>query len=303
MDSVGAYLDSIGGHRVMTSAEEMKLGTAVQAGLAAQARIEADDYAEDGEYDPITDKLLVSEGRKAKNIFIQNNLKLVVSVARKYPVPTGMEFLDLIQEGNLGLEHAVDKFLPAKGFKFSTYANFWIRQAIGRAIDSKSLLIRVPGDKQAIVRKTLREYNGDDKTLAPGVAELMQFTNVVSLSWTSESVGPDAREIGDFISLDNSRFVEADPRGSVLFDEIDEDDELKKVFALLRDTLEPRERWILCKRHGLLDNGEHQSYEAIARELKITAEAVRRAYHRAITAARHVCEERNLTRTPEALGA
>ena len=88
----------------------------------------------------------VDAAAAAKDRFIRANLRLVVSVARRYPLPPSMELLDLIQEGNLGLEHAVDKFDWRKGFKFSTYATFWIRQAIGRALDQKGELIRLPGD-------------------------------------------------------------------------------------------------------------------------------------------------------------
>ena len=92
----------------------------------------------------------------AKDRFIRANLRLVVSVARRYPLPPGMELLDLVQEGNLGLEHAVDKFDWRKGFKFSTYATFWIRQAIGRALDQKASLVRLPGDRSASLRSALR---------------------------------------------------------------------------------------------------------------------------------------------------
>ena len=80
-----------------------------------------------------------------------------MSIARRYPLPPGMELLDLIQEGNLGLEHAVDKFDWRKGFKFSTYATFWIRQAIGRALDQKASLVRLPGDRSASLRAALRQ--------------------------------------------------------------------------------------------------------------------------------------------------
>src|SRR5690606_11137850 len=104
---------------------------------------------------------LVRKGAEAKDGFIRANLRLVVSVARRYPIPPSMELLDLIQEGNLGLEHAVDKFDWRKGFKFSTYATFWIRQAIGRALDQKASLVRLPGDRSTILRAALRQASGD----------------------------------------------------------------------------------------------------------------------------------------------
>jgi RNA polymerase primary sigma factor len=104
---------------------------------------------------------------KAKDRFIRSNLRLVVSIARRYPLPQGMDLLDLIQEGNLGLEHAVDKFDWRRGFKFSTYATFWIRQAIGRALDQKASLIRIPGDRSATLRSALRQAGGDAERSTP----------------------------------------------------------------------------------------------------------------------------------------
>ena len=102
-------------------------------------------------------------GARAKDRFIRSNLRLVVSIARRYPLPQGMDLGDLIQEGNLGLEHAVDKFDWRRGFKFSTYATFWIRQAIGRALDQKGSLIRIPGDRAASLRSALRQAGGRDR--------------------------------------------------------------------------------------------------------------------------------------------
>ena len=137
-DSVGQYLNEIGLVPLLTATEERELSQAVEAGVKARAAIEAGD-------DTPENRRLARKGAEAKDRFIRANLRLVVSVARRYPLPPAMELLDLIQEGNLGLEHAVDKFDWRKGFKFSTYATFWIRQAIGRALDQKASLVRLPG--------------------------------------------------------------------------------------------------------------------------------------------------------------
>ena len=102
-----------------------------------------------------------------------------MSVARRYPLPPGMELLDLIQEGNLGLEHAVDKFDWRKGFKFSTYATFWIRQAIGRALDQKASLVRLPGDRSASLRAALRPASAPPCVPSPATAT----------SWTRNTQG------------------------------------------------------------------------------------------------------------------
>ena len=144
-DSVGQYLNEIGLVPLLTAEEERQLSQVIEKGQKARARKEAGESGPEIERD-------IRNAAIAKDRFIRANLRLVVSVARRYPLPPGMELLDLIQEGNLGLEHAVDKFDWRKGFKFSTYATFWIRQAIGRALDQKASLVRLPGDRSASLR-------------------------------------------------------------------------------------------------------------------------------------------------------
>jgi len=136
-DSVGQYLNEIGMVPLLNAQEERELSQIIEAGADARAREEAGETGREV-------KRAIRAADRAKDRFIRANLRLVVSVARRYPLPPGMELLDLIQEGNLGLEHAVDKFDWRKGFKFSTYATFWIRQAIGRALDQKASLVRLP---------------------------------------------------------------------------------------------------------------------------------------------------------------
>ena len=139
----------------------------------------------------------IRKAAAAKDRFIRANLRLVVSVARRYPLPPGMELLDLIQEGNLGLEHAVDKFDWRKGFKFSTYATFWIRQAIGRALDQKASLVRLPGDRSASLRAALRAVSGDGDELDDEHARLHRLTTPTSLDRT---IGDDdSNELVDLL--------------------------------------------------------------------------------------------------------
>src|SRR6202008_2087592 len=157
-DSLSTYLNEIGQVPLLTASEERELAKVIEAGG-----------------DP---------AKKAKKRFVRANLRLVVSIAKRYPLPVGMDLLDLIQEGNLGLEHAVDKFDWRRGFKFSTYATFWIRQAIGRALDQKASLIRIPGDRSASLRAALRQASGDGETLDVGNAELHRLTTPVSLDKT-----------------------------------------------------------------------------------------------------------------------
>ena len=148
-DSVGLYLNEIGQVPLLNAAEERELSQIIERGREAQARLDAGERGRQL-------RRAVADAAAAKDRFIRANLRLVVSVARRYPLPASMELLDLIQEGNLGLEHAVDKFDWRKGFKFSTYATFWIRQAIQRALENKERTIRVPNQVAQRERKVLR---------------------------------------------------------------------------------------------------------------------------------------------------
>ena len=193
-DSIGLYLNDIGKVSLLTAQEERDLSRVIELGREAAARIEAG--ANKREH-----RKAVQAAATAKDRFIRANLRLVVSIARRYPLPQGMDLLDLIQEGNLGLEHAVDKFDWRRGFKFSTYATFWIRQAIGRALDQKASLIRIPGDRSASLRAALRQASGDGETLDVGNAELHRLTTPISLDKT---IGDDGdATLGDL--MDNGQ--------------------------------------------------------------------------------------------------
>src|SRR3982751_2868811 len=179
-DSVGQYLHEIGLVPLLDAQKERELSQKIEAGRDAQVRLDAGERK-------VELKRQVREAAKAKDHFIRANLRLVVSIARRYPLPPGMDLLDLIQEGNLGLEHAVDKFDWRKGFKFSTYATFWIRQAIGRALDQKGSLVRLPGDRSASLRAALRQASGEGDELDDEHARLHRLTTPTSLD----------RQIGD----------------------------------------------------------------------------------------------------------
>src|SRR6476661_6339973 len=190
-DSVGQYLNEIGLVPLLTAEEERELSQVIERGVAARERIE-------GGADTAENRRAARQAAKAKDRFIRANLRLVVSIARRYPLPPGMELLDLIQEGNLGLEHAVDKFDWRKGFKFSTYATFWIRQAIGRALDQKASLVRLPGDRSASLRAALRQVSGDGDELDDENARLHRLTTPTSLDRT---IGDDdSNELVDLLA-------------------------------------------------------------------------------------------------------
>src|SRR5690242_19493777 len=178
-DSVGQYLNEIGLVPLLIAQEERELSQVIERGRDAAVRLEDRSALSRGEVVQL--KRAVRDAAAAKDRFIRANLRLVVSIARRYPMPPGMELLDLIQEGNLGLEHAVDKFDWRRGFKFSTYATFWIRQAIGRALDQKASLVRLPGDRSASLRAALRQASGDGEELDAESARLHRLSTPVSL--------------------------------------------------------------------------------------------------------------------------
>lgn len=260
-DSIGLYLNDIGKVPLLNAEDERTLSKAIEAGRAAEAKLNK------GQRNAAVRKDL-RDAKRAKDRFIRANLRLVVSIARRYPLPQGMDLLDLIQEGNLGLEHAVDKFDWRRGFKFSTYATFWIRQAIGRALDQKASLIRIPGDRSANLRAALRQGSGDAEGLTAENAELHRLTTPVSLD---KPIGDDGdATLGDLVpNHDMSPEEAVMSRAS--------DDMLNKLL----DTLDPRARYAVEARFGLF-GGERKSFREVGEELGVTAEAARRLVSRAV---------------------
>ena len=264
-DSVGQYLNEIGLVPLLTAQEERELSQVIEKGVAARERLA---NGESG----IELTRAVREAERAKDRFIRANLRLVVSVARRYPLPPSMELLDLVQEGNLGLEHAVDKFDWRKGFKFSTYATFWIRQAIGRAPDQKASLVRLPGDRSASLRAALRQVAGDGDELDDEHARLHRLTTPTSLDRT---IGDDdSNELVDLLP-DSMPGPEQ---------EVIERAEQQMVTDLL-SVLDQRARYAVEQRFGLHD-GRKRSYREVGEELGVTAEAARRLVKRAVSTVR-----------------
>ncbi|MCU1360067.1 MAG: hrdD [Ilumatobacteraceae bacterium] len=259
------YLNEIGKVALLTADEERTLSQAIEEGRAAAVRIAAGERG-------VALKRQAAAAAAAKDRFIRANLRLVVSIARRYPLPQGMDLGDLIQEGNLGLEHAVDKFDWRRGFKFSTYATFWIRQSIGRALDQKGSLIRIPGDRSASLRSTLRQVGGDAGLLDAANADLHLLTTYASLD---QSVGDDGdATLGDLIANGD-----VSPEDVVIASV--ESEMLDEVLGVLDE----RGRYAVESRFGLLD-GEKHSYREIGEHLGITSEAARRLTNRALESLR-----------------
>jgi RNA polymerase primary sigma factor len=270
-DSVGQYLNEIGAVALLTAEEERELSQIIERGVAARERLASGEGS-------LEDRRLDRAAARAKDRFIRANLRLVVSIARRYPLPPGMELLDLIQEGNLGLEHAVDKFDWRKGFKFSTYATFWIRQAIGRALDQKASLVRLPGDRSASLRAALRQVSGDGDELDDEHARLHRLATPTSLD---RVVGDDdGSELVDLLADDKPG-----PEEMALANEED------RMVTDLLDVLDGRARFAVEQRFGLHD-GRKRSYREVGEELGVTAEAARRMVKRAVTAVRNEAASR-----------
>ncbi len=264
-DSVGQYLHEIGLVPLLDAAQERELSQKIEAGRDAQVRLDAGERK-------VELKRAVREAARSRDYFIRANLRLVVSIARRYPLPPGMDLLDLIQEGNLGLEHAVEKFDWRKGFKFSTYATFWIRQAIGRALDQKASLVRLPGDRSAGLRAALRQVSGDGDELDDENARLYRLTTPTSLDRT---VGDDdGSELIDLIADDKPG-----PEALVV------NNEEQALVGDLLDVLDERARSAVEQRFGLAD-GQKRSYREVGETLGVTAEAARRLVKRAVTVVR-----------------
>jgi RNA polymerase sigma factor (sigma-70 family) len=289
-DLVRRYLDELGHYPLLTAADEVELAQAIAAGRDAEAALEAAvrlPAARKAELEAA-----VAAGAEARRRFIQSNLRLVVSIAQRYQ-SSGLPMLDLIQEGNLGLMRAVEKFDWRKGFKFSTYATWWIRQAISRGIADKARTIRLPAHLGDTLSTLARSSQHLLKTLGrePTPAELAADTGlavakiesalqaVPSLVSLSASVGEDGDgELADLIADDE---VEApfDAAAAALE---------REALRTLLTHLSPREQEILELRFGLAGD-RPLTLDEVGRMFNLTRERIRQIEAKALTKLRHPC--------------
>jgi RNA polymerase sigma factor (sigma-70 family) len=280
---LGLYLDEAGSFPLLTKADEMRLGQLIQEGQAAQAKLDSGEKIPPAERRRL--RRQAADAEVATTEFINANLRLVVSVARKYQW-SGLPLGDLIQEGNLGLIHAVEKFDWRKGFKFSTYATWWIRQAIGRAVENTAHTVRVPAhvcDEIRRARRLQAEMEvrlGRPATLAElaeglgitesGLAELFRYdSDPMSLD---VAVGEDGdTSLGDLVVNRAAESPFEAVASSLLPDEV------ARFLARLSD----EERQVLRLRYGL-DRGEPRTQGEVGQALQLTAERVRRIERDAI---------------------
>ena len=279
-EAIGRYLDGIGAFPLLSADDEVRLAKAMEAGREAARTIEATTDPRER----VRLRRQVAAGDDARRQFIQANLRLVVSIAKRYP-QANLSFLDLIQEGNLGLIRAVEKFEYRKGFKFSTYATWWIRQAITRAIADKSRTIRVPvhmidtitavQTAETNLVKRLGRDPSDEEIAAESGVELKKVRDAKRLAPEPVSifqpVGDDSAVLGDFIE---------DTESVAAFDVVMLQLNLESLRIVL-NRLEDRERRILEMRYGL--NGrEPSTLDEVGREFNVTRERIRQIETRAI---------------------
>jgi RNA polymerase sigma factor (sigma-70 family) len=288
-DLVRMYLSDIGQHPLLTKDDEVELAQAIEAGVDARQALE-----KGGRSLPVARRRAlrreVRAGEEAERRFVLSNLRLVVSIAKKYQA-SGLPLLDLIQEGNLGLMHAVEKFDWRKGFKFSTYATWWIRQAITRGIANTGRTIRLPvhaGDTLVRLQKVRSRFeleHGRHATLAELAVEcdLTEDRVVEALRFSAEplSLSEPLREDGDAelgdVVEDRSQAPPFEAACVAM---------LPEQVARMLEPLDDREKEILCLRYGL-DRGEPRTLEEVGEQFDLTRERIRQIESRAMSKLRH----------------
>lgn len=284
-EAIRQYLDGIGEFELLTAEDEVVLAKAIETGRKAETALESETNAtkrrELGK--------LVRVGEEARQTFIRANLRLVVSIAKRYG-HSRLPFLDLVQEGNLGLIRAVEKFEYRKGFKFSTYATWWIRQAITRAIADKSRTIRVPVHMMDTITQMQTAESNLTKRLGrqPSDDEIAQESGLtVAKINEARKVAPEPISIFEPIGEDNAMlgdFIE-DLEATAPFELIASKLNIENLRFVL-DRLNERERLIIEMRYGLGDR-EPATLDEVGRHFNVTRERIRQIEAKALAKMRH----------------
>ena len=298
-DPVRMYLKEIGKVPLLTADQEVELATVMSAGRGAEARVAQAEA--DGETIPEAEmaelKKQIKAGEKAKQQLAEANLRLVVSIAKRY-VGRGMLFLDLIQEGNLGLIKAVEKFDYTKGYKFSTYATWWIRQAITRAIADQARTIRIPVHMVETINKVIRVSRQLLQELGhdPSPEEISAEMNM-----PVDKVREILKIAQEPVSLETPIGEEEDSHlGDFIPDEAASEPSEAASFTLLKEqlvdvlgTLTPREEKVLKLRFGIED-GRTRTLEEVGKEFNVTRERIRQIEAKALRKLRHPSRSKKL---------
>jgi RNA polymerase primary sigma factor len=285
-DLLSVFLEDVGRHRLLTAGEEVDLARDIESGRAAAERLAAGV--------PVAERAglqdLINQGHEARSRFLEANMRLVVSIAKRYrSASSSLELVDLIQDGSIGLMRAVDKFDWRRGFKFSTYATWWIRQAITRALQEQGRTIRVPPRIHSVALKAksaiaeLQAESGRRPTLdeiversgleAEDIEEALRLGDALSLE---APVGDDGAQLGDFIATDD----DPSPEGEV----IDADARTRLLDAIGR--LNERERLILHERFGFAA-GVPRTRSDVAAILGVSGERVGQIERAVLAKIRH----------------
>ena len=288
-DLVRIYLREIGKVPLLTAQDEVELAKAIEAGLFAQEMLHGACKVAGARANRAELATIADQGDRARQRLIEANLRLVVSIAKRY-IGRGMVFLDLIQEGNLGLIRAVEKFDYTKGYKFSTYATWWIRQAITRAIADQARTIRIPVhmvetiNKMARIQRQLHQDLGREPSPAEVAAEMgIPADRVAEIQRIAQEpvslqapIGEEDSDLGDFIE-DADAVVPMEAAAFVMLQ-----DQLEQVL----DTLSPREQRIIQLRFGLID-GHPRTLEEVGRDFGVTRERIRQIESKTLVKLRH----------------
>ena len=287
-DPVKDYLKQIVKVPLLTAEQEVELAKRIEAGLSAEEKLaEVGSKLTTGQRIDLA--RIAEDGTRAKNHLLEANLRLVVSLAKRY-TGRGILFLDLIQEGNLGLIRAVEKFDYTRGYKFSTYATWWIRQAITRAIADQARTIRVPVhmvetiNKLARVQRQLHQELGREATTDEIAAELgLEPERVAEIQRIAQEpvslqspIGEEESDLGDFIE-DADAVVPIEAAAFIMLQ-----DQLERVLCQLAD----REQRIIQLRFGLTD-GHPRTLEEVGREFGVTRERIRQIESKTLAKLRH----------------
>jgi RNA polymerase primary sigma factor len=293
-DTIGLYIKEVGRVPLLTAEEEVMLAKRMEAGKVAQEKLDSDGL--EGE-ERAQLRTVVQDGLAAREHLIRANSRLVISVAKRY-IGRGVPFLDLIQEGNIGLIRTADKFNYRLGNKFSTYATWWIRQAVTRAIADQSRTIRVPvhmGDQinkllrttHRLTQELGREPTSEELATAMEIPtqkaeEMMKVARQpLSLDMSIDNEGDS--ELGDFIEDEDSAAPDEEVTSSML----------RESLQYILQDLPPREVRILQLRYGLVD-GETYTLEEVGKKLGVTRERVRQIEAQALSRLRHPTRSRKL---------
>ena len=288
-DLIRQYLREIGAYPLLSATEEVSLGTTMEAGRQAEQVLASAGAADLSPARRHQLQRAVAAGGEAKRRFIQSNLRLVVSIAKRYQ-SSGLPLLDLVQEGNLGLIRAVEKFEHARGCKFSTYATWWIRQSISRAVADKARTIRVPVHMLETVRRVNRSVTRLSDALGrePSVDEIARDAELPPQAVVdARALVPDPVSLSSRLGDDHTELADLveDRTAEVPFERAAAALQHRTVQAALA-TLSAREQEVLTLRFGLA-GGEPRTLEQVGQEFRLTRERIRQIEAKALTRLRH----------------